>query len=258
MTASPRNFTVTIHVLAIVLLMGQIPSLLAQDWRASCEQAIVVITDTWADPDGRLSAFSKEGGQWRAVGGSIPITVGHKGLGWGLGLHAAKTAEPLKREGDKRAPAGVFRLEFGFGVSPFRERAFPYRQVYERDRWVDDPASRFYNQWVVENDARFPKDWSSAEVLRRPDGIYDYVIAVGHNRSRTEPGRGSAIFMHSWFGPGKSTIGCTAMEKREVKNLLMWLDAGKSPVLIQIPREQLGELQLPDGLLPAIRQAFVN
>ena len=258
MTAPPRNFHFKIRCVISLLTIGIASSLPAQDWRTGCEQVVVVVTEGWASSQGRLATFSKGNGEWRAVRGTIPVTVGDRGLGWGLGLHRERTTEPLKREGDKRAPAGVFRLDFGFGVSPFLERAFPYRQVFARDRWVDDPSSRFYNQWVVDDDARFPKDWSSAEVLMRPDGIYDHVIAVGHNRSGIRSGRGSAIFMHSWFGPGKSTIGCTAMEKREVIRLLEWLDAGKEPVLIQVPKKYLEGLELPLGLGPVIHRALIN
>lgn len=221
-------------------------------WPESCRQAVVVLTADWTAREGSLAAFDLQGAEWRATGETIPVTVGHKGLGWGVGLHGERKSNPMKTEGDRRAPAGIFLLEFGFGALPFKERKFPFRQVSERDRWVDDPTSRFYNQWTVLNDPRFPRDWSSAEVMKRPDGIYDYVIVVGHNRRPTVPGRGSAIFMHSWSSPGKSTIGCTAMEKAGIKRLLRWLDLEAAPVLIQIPVGELGTLEIPSNLKTSI------
>ena len=96
------------------------------------------------------------------------------------------------------------------------------------------------------------RDWSSAEILKRKDGIYDFAIAVGHNRFAVEPGHGSAIFVHSWYGPGVATIGCTAMPKAEVKAILKWLDAKRGPVLVQLPREELKQVELPPGLVEAI------
>ena len=228
------------------------------EWDGASRQAIVVITPHWESPEGILATFESQKGQWRPAGPTIPITVGHKGLGWGVGLHRERSDEPQKREGDKRAPAGVFRLEFGFGAAAFREKTFPFRQVSENDRWVDDPASRFYNQWTVLNDSRFPKDWNSAETMKRTDGIYDYVIVVSHNRQPTIPGRGSAVFIHSWFGPGKSTIGCTAMAKPEVKLLLGWLDLEAKPLLIQIPEDELGALVIPSSLKETIRKSMLE
>lgn len=239
-------------VLALFLLF---PSLSRgeQGWPRDCRQALVVLTPTWDSPTGQLGSFVLRNGRWEAVNRVIPITVGHRGLGWGVGLHQVREEEPQKREGDRRAPAGIFRLEFGFGTAAFRERSFPFQPVSKQDRWVDDPASRFYNQWVVEGDPRFPRDWKSAEVMARKDGLYDFVIVVAHNRKPVIPGRGSAIFLHSHFGPGRSTIGCTAMEKQEVKRLLAWLDLGAAPVFVQIPRSELGNLALPEGLRESVR-----
>ncbi|MEM1441022.1 MAG: L,D-transpeptidase family protein [Verrucomicrobiota bacterium] len=221
---------------------------------AKSSQVVVVITEKWDSPTGSLATFSRKNSIWSAQKERIPVTVGHKGLGWGLGLHPESSEEPKKREGDRRAPAGVFALEFGFGAAALRERAFPFRRVTDRDRWVDDPESLFYNQWVELGNPRFPKDWDSAEVMGRGDGLYDFVIVVGHNRNPIVPGRGSAIFLHSWVAPGRSTIGCTAMEKKEVKKLLQWLDQSANPILIQVPKLALDSLHLSDDLRGLIRE----
>ena len=154
--------------------------------------------------------------------------------------------------GDHRAPAGVFWLESGFGTKAVAVANFPCRRTTEADRWVDDAASAHYNQWVSLDDPAIRRDWKSAEVLRRQDGIYDLAIVVGHNRGPVRKGRGSAIFVHAWYGPGRSTIGCTAMEKGQVRSLLEWLDAAKAPVLVQAPRELLPSLGLPESILSAL------
>ncbi len=175
-----------------------------------------------------------------------PVSLGRTGLGIGIGLHPPGLHGPEKREGDKRAPAGIFPLEFSFGTKNYSSSVFPYRRATKDDFWVDDADSRYYNQWVRIGEPGLEKDWQSAETLRRADGIYDYAIVVGHNRLRVVPGSGSAIFMHAWYGPGVPTIGCTAMDKGIVKSLVQWLEIGKRPVLIQGPEELLPRLEMPD------------
>lgn len=215
-------------------------------WYRNCDQMVVVITEKWGSTEGRLRCLERVEDRWEVAHDWIPVTVGRKGLGLGAGLHPRGLTGPEKQEGDKRAPAGIFRLESGFGALAVAPSAFPYRQTTPDDFWVDDLKSRYYNQWVNITDPRVVRDWKSAEVLRRADGLYDYAIVVGHNREPIVPGLGSAIFIHAWSAPGNSTIGCTAMEKTRVKALLHWLDASKAPVLVQIPRVLIPLLRLPD------------
>lgn len=214
-------------------------------WHRTCGQMIVVVTETWDSPGGKMRCLERGPGGWEVKQDWADVTVGRKGLGLGIGLHANGLKGPRKREGDKRAPAGIFLIESGFGSGAFASSAIPYRQTTDDDFWVDDPNSRFYNQWVNVADPRVSRDWKSAEVLRRSDGIYECVIVVGHNRAPVTRGLGSAIFMHAWYGPHVPTIGCTAMEKERVKSLLQWLDSMKVPVLVQSPKALLPLLDLP-------------
>ena len=210
---------------------------------------MAVITPAGDPPTGRMWRLESEGASWRPVGDAVAVTVGHRGLGIGLGLHPNGLAGPVKEEGDKRAPAGVFAIESAFGTKELKSPRFPYRATTASDHWVDDPGSSHYNQWVRSGDPGIRQDWSSAEILRRPDGLYDLALVVGHNRGPALKGRGSAIFMHRWYAPGRSTIGCTAMDPRHLRELFEWLDAGKRPVLVQAPWELLPRLDLPEELL---------
>jgi len=221
-------------------------------WQSTSGQIVVVVTDQWDSTTGTLQRLDRSSEGWRRVGDPVPVTVGKKGLGLGLGLHPASLDGPQKREGDRRAPAGVFRLESAFGTTARALPSFPYRVTTGNDFWVDDPKSSFYNQWVSTADPRVRKDWKSAEVLRRADGIYETVIVVAHNRGPVVAGRGSAIFMHSWYGPGVATIGCTAMARDHLAGLLEWLDAAKRPVLVQAPRELLPDLGVPVPVLALV------
>lgn len=223
----------------------------AEDDRfAGSAQIVVVAAAAWESTTATLTRFERTARGWSAID-SWPVTLGHRGLGWGLGLHSAGPAGPEKREGDRRAPAGVFALESAFGTKAFEVRGFPWRRTDGEDLWIDDPESSHYNQWVRSGDGSVRRDWRSAEALRREDGLYDFAIVVGHNRGPVVKGRGSAIFLHAWSAPGRPTVGCTAMEKRRVRELVEWLDSSKRPLLVQAPREAAPLLALPDAILEA-------
>lgn len=168
-------------------------------------------------------------------------------MGWGRGLHLdMEDGNPIKQEGDGRAPAGIFTLgtAFGYGADFAENPSLSYRQSTASDYFVDDPKSSHYNQWVRwpsggrgENKSQGSKaPWVSAERMRRDDELYEFGVVVAHNMNPPQPGAGSAIFLHVWRGPAKPTAGCTAMEREELVRLLAWLDSSKHPVLLQFPR----------------------
>lgn len=221
-------------------------------------QVVAVITSAWDTPTGTMWRFEREGVTWRAVGGPVAVTVGHRGLGVGLGLHAPDLAGPEKSEGDRRAPAGIFLIESAFGSRDERKAGIGYRRATPEDLWVDDPDSSHYNQWVNTGDSGMRPDWKSAEILRREDGLYELALVVGHNRHPAVKGRGSAIFMHRWYGPGRSTIGCTAMDKADLRKVFEWLDGGRRPLLVQAPRKLLPQLGLPTTLLEKLESLVVR
>lgn len=206
-------------------------------------QMLVVTTDGWDAVDGVLQRYDRGamGGAWRPVGEDIPVVVGRNGLAWGKGLHEARGAEgePVKQEGDGRAPAGVFRIGPAFGYPPAEEVSWirlPYIHSTESFRCVDDVESAHYNRVV--DSAAVEKDWTgSVERMRRDDHQYRLGAVVEHNwGARTRPGDGSCIFLHIWKGPGEGTAGCTAMEESAMREVLRWLDPARDPVLVQLPR----------------------
>jgi D-alanyl-D-alanine dipeptidase len=100
-------------------------------------------------------------------------------------------------------------------------------------RCVDDRRSRHYNRIV--DLRKVSKDWRSAERMKFPSGLYRHGIFVAHN-PRNVPGAGSCIFMHIKKANGRPTVGCTAMDRGELLEIMRWLDPGKNPVLVQAPR----------------------
>ena len=206
-------------------------------------QMLVVVSSDWKADHGRLYRFEREGTQWRQVGRSVPVKLGRNGMGWGRGLHGYRLGTgPIKREGDKRAPAGVFALPFLFGEGKDLFR-YPYRRMTENHRCVDDGRSRYYNRIVDSRNAQ--KDYHSFEKMKFPSGLYRYGIFVAHNPKRI-PGAGSCIFMHIVKPNGRATVGCTAMERGDLLKVMKWLDPSKHPVLVQGPRPVIGRL-LPDN-----------
>jgi D-alanyl-D-alanine dipeptidase len=204
-------------------------------------QALVVVGEDWASKQGSLQRWARLGAAWEPVGAPVPVVFGAGGLGWGVGQHAASLAtvdEPQKREGDGRAPAGIFALGPTFGYAEAAPWAMPYVPSTAAS-CVDDPASTHYNTIV---DGAVSVDWKSAEQMRRNDALYTWGAVVSHNMSPPTPGLGSCIFLHVWRAPGKPTVGCTAMDERALVEVLSWLDPADEPVLVQGPRSVMVRL----------------
>ncbi len=200
------------------------------------KQLLVVTTQNWSTSSGKLQRYSYQKGRWQRVGGSISIKLGRNGLGWGRGLHTIpKGAKIIKREGDGKAPAGIFRLKQGFGYAPF-DIAYPYRVYEESDHCVDDIKSKYYNQIV--DSTKIKADYKSYEKMKFPKDFYRYGIVVDHNPKRLR-GAGSCIFIHIKSIP---TAGCTVMSQNQIKQILRWLDPDKKPLLIQAPKSEIGRL----------------
>ncbi|MEI8172627.1 MAG: L,D-transpeptidase family protein [Deltaproteobacteria bacterium] len=202
-------------------------------------QAVVVKTADWNTFRASLQRFERKAGDapWNATGGEVSAVVGRNGLGWGRGIHPSLSCDgPVKREGDGKAPAGMFRLGSAFGYAPPREVSWiklPYLHATARIQCVDDVTSPYYNTLV--DTAGTEQNWHSYEDMRRQDDQYRLGTVVEHNADPAVAGRGSCIFLHIWKGPFVGTSGCTAMEAKHLEELLLWLNPYAMPVLVQMP-----------------------
>ena len=138
----------------------------------------------------------------RFCGRRLPCTIGRGGI----------TSD--KREGDGATPRGIHQI-VGLLYRPDRmarptDWAMP---ILPGDLWSDDRADPDYNMMV-----RAPHGYSH-EVLRRADPMYDLIILTDWNWPVATAGRGSAIFIHQWRGPGRPTAGCVAFRRDH----LLWL-----------------------------------
>jgi len=195
------------------------------------KQLIVVSTKDWSTPNGTLQRYEKKNNAWHKAGKAIHIKLGRNGLGWGRGLHSIpKDAKIIKKEGDGKAPAGIFTLKQAFGYNPFVV-SYPYEVYKTTDHCVDDVNSKLYNKIV--DSTKVKRDYKSKEHMKFPKDYYKYGIVVNHNHideAGAVKGAGSCIFIHIKKVP---TAGCTVMSESEMKEIIQWLDADKDPLLIQ-------------------------
>jgi D-alanyl-D-alanine dipeptidase len=195
-----------------------------------------VTTPAWDSSTGSLQQWERpdSSAPWRKSGEAAPVAVGGHGLAWGLGLHEIPKGDegPRKKEGDRRAPAGMFRLTGAFGFAPEARGKLPWQQITATTEAVDDPASQFYNR-VVDRQRVDQPDWHSSEHMAAIPG-YALGVVVAHN-PRNIPGAGSCIFLHLWSGKRVGTAGCTVLREGDLLALVRWLDPARQPVLIQLP-----------------------
>ena len=232
----------SVGLVLMVLMMGFAMNDVRENSLAGSRQMMVVTTPDWNAINGTLQRYERKtvASRWQPVGAAIPIVVGRTGLAWGRGLHGdtetlAQTKDPRKREGDGKAPAGIFKLSSAFGYAAFDKRIkLPYRQSRAATQCVDDPQSSLYNQ-LVERDRVAKPDWQSYEDMRRQDDQYRWGVFVEHNAgAQRQPSGGSCIFLHIWAGATTGTSGCTAMEAALMEEVLYWLDPKQQPALVQL------------------------
>lgn len=207
----------------------------------SSNQLIVVTSKNWTDTQGTAQRYVRQGNSFEKYQASFPVVLGKSGLAWGKGLTQVDQREgPVKREGDGKAPAGIFKLGTAFGYDNSADTKLPYLALTPTLECVDDSQSKRYNELV--DGAITAKDWNSSEHMRSMDELYRKGIVIEHN-TPPSPASGSCIFLHIWRSPTSPTLGCTAMDQADITHLFSWLDPRQSPLLIQMPEEQYEQLR---------------
>lgn len=203
-----------------------------------CRQLFLVRAASWAASTGAMQRYERrDDSTWGVVGPPIPVDLGRNGLAWGRGLQAGAEPGPLKREGDGKSPAGVYRLGTAFGVAdslPASSRSFPYLQTLPTTYCVEETRSTYYNQ-IVDSTRVTPPSWEQWSEMLRADGLFNWGVVVQQNAPDIKKGAGSCVFLHIWRGPNRPTAGCTAMPEESLEEALRWLDADLEPTLVQLP-----------------------
>jgi zinc D-Ala-D-Ala dipeptidase len=216
----------------------------------SSRQCLVVTTESWSSSKGKLVLFERDDNSaWHQHGTPIRVLLGRSGLAWGRGLlHPPSIRGPIKKEGDSKAPAGIFRLRCVFGYAREASIKMPYIALSKNIVAIDDPRSSYYNQLIDKSKIKTPS-WRSAEQMILADDRYKWGVFVEHNFP-PEPGAGSCIFLHVWKDPATVTSGCTAMAETDLVKIIHWLDPARHPLLVQLPQRLYKEFgttwDLPD------------
>lgn len=242
------TFAGRIFLYAFVLLCSFLP---ASAWQlpAESQQVVVGIAKDWDSSHVTVTLFEKQGNRWKAVTTPVNGRLGRNGLAWGLGIHPFANKPHLKREGDKRAPAGVFALGDAFGYHPSikKHRDLRYTKVTPRDLWVEDASSPYYNQHL-RIDHTPATTWEKKAQMHQNDYPHSLKLYIGHNSATRQkpvtPNAGSAIFFHIWRNGGKAaTAGCTTLPEPQLRQLISKIDPQKSPLYILLPQSEYNRLR---------------
>lgn len=242
-------------LLAVLLAAGCGHAAIAPDagtpvatrWEGSRQMIVVTVAD-WNARTGRMQRFERAAhGGWQPLGQAQPATIGRNGAAWGLGLHPAQAQGPQKREGDGRAPAGVFSLGDAFGYAPRVATGLPYLAMTAEHWCMDVPASPLYNRIVDAREVGAAAVAGSSEPMRldlhrNGDQRYRAGFVIEHNAGNV-PGMGSCIFAHLWKSPADATAGCTAMADASMDGLLGWLREDAYPVFVLLPQAEYARVR---------------
>ncbi len=204
-------------------------------------QAIVGIASGWNSSHVTLHRYERSrNGAWQLIDQPFKGRLGSNGLAWGRGLHPHSAGVTLKREGDRRAPAGVFSLGGAWGYDPNTKHHpnLSFNRITTRDLWVEDVKSPHYNKHIRLN--REPSAaWEKKAQMRQNDYAHSLKLFINHNAPQAVAGGGSSIFFHIWRGGGsKATFGCTTMHESQLKTLIQWLNPQRRPVYVLLPQSE--------------------
>ena len=208
---------------------------------ASAKRLVLVTADTLTSTTATVERFERHtpNAQWQVAGGPATGLIGHKGLGWAYAFRKfAKGGEPVKVEGDKRAPAGFYKIgpSFGFGPSQVPN----YVRVDDGMVCVNDVSSPAYN--TITRRDRIGSTVHHENMSRIPD--YRRGLLVDYPTDRRARA-GSCIFIHLQL-PGKTgTSGCVAMPQGPLEAVQDFAQEGA--VLAVLPRQALARFK---GCLP--------
>ena len=208
---------------------------------ASARRLVLVTADTMSSTSASVQRFERDApnAPWQLSGGPATALIGHRGLAWAHTFRAfARKGEPVKVEGDKRAPAGFYKIgrSFGFAVS---DRP-GYLRITDGMTCVDDPRSPAYN--TITTRSEVGAKVHGENMWRVPEYARGLLVDYPSNRKARA---GSCIFIHLQL-PGKTgTSGCVALPEPQLEAVQDHVQAGA--VLAILPRQAIKRLK---GCLP--------
>jgi L,D-peptidoglycan transpeptidase YkuD (ErfK/YbiS/YcfS/YnhG family) len=187
---------------------------------ASARRLVLVTAPDMNTPNATIERFERAGDRWQLVAAAQPALIGRNGMAWSQAFRAlAGRGEPIKVDGDKRAPAGFYRIGGSFGFAP-SSRA-NYLHVKEGTVCVDEPASPAYN--TITTRAKVGSTVHAENMWRVP--AYRHGLLVDYPTDRKNRA-GSCIFIHIRMPDAKYTQGCVAVPEAQVLELQDFADGG--------------------------------
>ena len=230
-------------LLTLVVLLA--PSFAqAQNCPAPLTQArklVLVTSDTFSSSTAALQTFTRANAAspWRATSAPVTALVGHNGVGWSYVYRSyAAPGEPIKVDGDKRVPAGIFGIGRPFGLIP--SRLPNYLQITQGMTCVDDARSPAYNTITSREKVGWQVHGENMWRVRE----YRRGLLVDYPTNRAARA-GSCIFIHARLPGATGTSGCVSLPEPQVAALQNFAQGGA--VLAVLPRQALGRFR---GCLP--------
>jgi L,D-peptidoglycan transpeptidase YkuD (ErfK/YbiS/YcfS/YnhG family) len=223
-------------LLALVLLMTPLTAFAQRcpAQLASARKLVLVVADDFTTTQATAQLFQRNstGEQWRAVSDAEPALIGKGGTAWSYFFRAfAQKGEPIKVEGDKRLPAGFYRIGKSFGTLP--PNRTNYLHVTEGMTCVDDVTSPAYNTITTRAkvgwNVRGENMWRAREYRRGL--LVDYP-------TNAKARAGSCIFIHVRLAGVNGTGGCVALPQARVEALQDFVEDGGAALAV-VPRAAL-------------------
>lgn len=225
----------------LCLAFGLLTHVSAFEIPSNSKQCLVGIASSWDSSYVTLTLYERGVGGWKATGSSWKGRLGQNGLVWGKGLHPNPSGVKTKKEGDRRAPAGVFDLGGAWGYAPSIKKSpnLSYVQVTQGCLWYEDPSSPHYNMYRRIDYAPKTTEEKKAQ-MKQGDYAHSLKMFIAHNAyPNITPGDGSSIFFHIWRnGGGSATFGCTTMSEDNLKRLISSVEPKKRPVYVLLPQAE--------------------
>jgi L,D-peptidoglycan transpeptidase YkuD (ErfK/YbiS/YcfS/YnhG family) len=168
-----------------------------------------------------VTAFNLVNGRWVAVISTKDARIGANG-----------TVDGTKRvQGSMTTPRGTFGMTEAFGVARNPGSRMPYFRATGCDWWVEDNASKYYNNHLNACTTKTDRPLStrSSEHLIDYRAQYKYAVVIDFNRPRPVHHRGAGIFLHI-NGRG-ATAGCVSVPESVMLYIAMWLDPALKPII---------------------------
>lgn len=204
---------------------------------ASAKRLVLVTADKLNSTTATVERFERLSlhSPWEVAGGPATGLIGYNGVAWSPAFRRfAKRGEPIKTEGDKRAPAGFFKIGPSFGFAP--SQVPNYVRVDSGMVCVDDPNSPAYN--TITRRDRIGPQVHAENMSRVPDYRRGLLVEYPTDRKARA---GSCVFIHLQMPGRTGTGGCVALPEPQLGALQDFAQDGA--ILAVLPRQALARFR---------------